>query len=86
MRMVLIFCQMKFIEELEYNRSLDKYIMSKPFYNRHELQLKMIKTPYKMNKDIRKTLDYIKGLEKYGISKERSKFIQKMLLDRVNLK
>lgn len=76
---------MKFIEEFDYNRSLDKHIMSKPFYNRHELQLKMIETPYKMNKDIRKTLDYIKGLEKYGLSKERSKFIQKMLLDRVNL-
>jgi hypothetical protein len=74
---------LKNIEEFEYDKSLDNFVSSKPFYYKHDLQLQMIGTNYKINKSVNKTLQYLDKLERLGLSKHRINFIKQMILFRL---
>ena len=74
---------LKNIEEISYDKSLDSYITSKPFYYKHDLQLQMIGKNYTITKNINKTLQYLDKLEELGLSKHRINFIKQMLMYRL---
>ena len=75
---------LKHVEGLNYSEQLDQYAKSKPFYYLHELQLKMIGKPYKINKNIIEIYAYIDKLVNYGLPKERAQFIKELISTRLS--
>lgn len=76
---------LKDISEMDYSTALDSYVTSKPFYNRHEMQVRMISEKIDFRYNIDKTLKYIDSLKSLGLDKHRAEFIKQLLKIRLKM-
>lgn len=76
---------LKHIEGMEYSTWMNNYMRSKPFYDSFDTQLEMTGLSCKLNTNITETYRYIDSLEKYGLNKERIKFIKQLIKARLEI-
>lgn len=76
---------LKHIEGMSYNKELDRYLKSKPFYINFDTQLEMIGNPYKLNMNIINIYNYVDKLKDYGLNTERIHFIKDLIHTRLEI-
>lgn len=75
---------LKHVEGMNYSEQLDMYAKSKPFYYLHDMQIKMIGKPYRINTNVIKIYSYIDSLTKIGLNIERANFIKELIHTRIS--